>query len=237
MAATKQEQVYALLRERILDGEYGPGYRLVIDRIAAAAGVSALPVREAVRRLEAEGLVVFRPNSGAQVSPADPALWEETMTVLAVLEGYATAAAAPALAAGALEALGRETDAMAACLESFDALGFADANRRFHHVLHEACGNAALLDLLRSTERRLDALRRTVFTRIPYRGSDSIAEHRRLIALLRAGADAGEIERAAREHKLATVAAFRAWQAAVRAHEADALREPAAGAPVVPRSA
>src|SRR5881397_1877240 len=96
-AATKQERVYQVLRKRILDGTYGPGYRVVIDALAEEFEVSALPVREAIRRLEAEGLVIFRPNAGAQDTPADPGLFYERMAVLAVLEGYATALAAPRL--------------------------------------------------------------------------------------------------------------------------------------------
>ena len=71
-APTKQQQVYEVLRERILSGAYGPGFRVVIDQVAAEFAVSALPVREAIRRLEAEGLIVYRPNAGAQVAPAEP---------------------------------------------------------------------------------------------------------------------------------------------------------------------
>ena len=67
--ATKQQRVYETIRERILSGTYGPGYRVVIDGLATELGVSALPVREAIRRLEAEGLIVYRPNVGAQVAP------------------------------------------------------------------------------------------------------------------------------------------------------------------------
>ena len=73
--------MYRTIRERILSGDYGPGYRVVIDALAAELGVSALPVREAIRRLEAEGLVVFRPNAGAHVAPADPGVFDEEMTV------------------------------------------------------------------------------------------------------------------------------------------------------------
>ena len=69
---TKQERVYKEVRERILAGTYVPGFRIVIDALAEEFGVSALPVREAIRRLEAEGLVIFRPNVGAQVAPAEP---------------------------------------------------------------------------------------------------------------------------------------------------------------------
>ena len=106
---TKQERVYQAIRERILSGAYGPGYRVVIDALAEEFEVSGLPVREAIRRLEAEGLVIYRPNAGAQVAPADPALFDEEMTVLAVLEGYATALAAPAWMRRRSPGFGRST--------------------------------------------------------------------------------------------------------------------------------
>jgi DNA-binding GntR family transcriptional regulator len=229
----KQERVYSVIRERILEGVYGPGYRLVIDRIADEFGVSALPVREAVRRLEAEGLVVFRPNAGAQVTPADPSLYEENMTVLAVLEGYATAQAAPLMTAEQIEKLDSETDTMVSCMESLDVLGFSRANQRFHRVIHEACGNPPLLELMRNTERRLDAIRRTVFTHIPYRGLSSIEDHREIVALIRAGAPPAKIEAAARVHKLRTVDAFRDWLDRHAGDEAPAplTLAPAAGPP------
>ncbi|MHB1837943.1 MAG: GntR family transcriptional regulator [Solirubrobacteraceae bacterium] len=209
----KQERVYGLIRDRILSGAYGPGFRLVIDRIAAELGVSALPVREAVRRLEAEGLVVFRPNAGAQVTPADPSLYEESMVVVAVLEGFATAQAAVLAADELLPKLRAETDEMVRCMENLDVLGFGRANARFHRHIYEACGNPPLFDLLDGIGRRLDAIRRTVFTHIPYRGRSSIEDHRRLIELLERRAPAAEIETAARAHKLRTVEAFREWLA------------------------
>jgi DNA-binding GntR family transcriptional regulator len=208
---SKQERVYSVIRERILDGQYGPGYRLVIDRIAEELAVSALPVREAVRRLEAEGLVVFRANAGAQVTPADPTLYEENMTVLALLEGYATARAVELAGDSLVEQLEAETDLMSQCIEHLDVLGFSRANQRFHAVFYAACDNPPLVDLLESTGRRLDAIRRTVFTHIPYRGTSSIADHREMIKLIRSHAPSPEIEAAARAHKLATVEAFRKW--------------------------
>ena len=86
-ALTKQERIYGAIRERILSGAYGPGYRLVIDQLAAEFGVSALPVREAIRRLEAEGLAIYRPNAGAQRRPGRPRRVRRRDDVLAVLEG------------------------------------------------------------------------------------------------------------------------------------------------------
>jgi DNA-binding GntR family transcriptional regulator len=210
---TKQERVYRVVRERILSGAYGPGYRVVIDALAAEFGVSALPVREAIRRLEAEGLVIFRPNAGAHVAPADPGLFDEEMTVLAVLEGYATALAAGNLTKADIKRLTALTDAMVEAIERLDPLSFGKLNQDFHAIIYERCPNAALVDLLRDVARRLDAIRRTVFVQIPYRGAESVAEHRRLIALLSEGAPTSQIEAAAREHKLNTVASFREWQA------------------------
>jgi len=219
----KQERVYGLLRERILSGAYGPGFRLVIDRIAAEMGVSALPVREAVRRLEAEGLVVFRANAGAQVTPADPSLYEESMVVLAVLEGFATAQAAALAADALLPKLRAETEEMVRCMESLDVLGFGRANASFHRHIYESCGNPPLRELLDGIGRRLDAIRRTVFTHIPYRGLSSIEDHRQMIELIERRAPAAEIEAAARSHKLRTVQAFREWLATHAAGgEADA---------------
>lgn len=208
---TKQQRLYDALRERILSGSYGPGYRVVIDAIAAEFGVSALPVREAIRKLEAEGLVVYRPNAGAQVAPADPILFEESMTMLAVLEGYATALSAPGLESEDLDALDEITDGMVAAMERMDSLAFGKRNREFHARIYEHCPNASLVAMISDVDRRLDAIRRTVFVHIPYRGASSVAEHRELVGLLRAGAPADRIETVARQHKLNTVRSFRSW--------------------------
>ncbi len=209
---TKQERVYRAIRERILRGTYGPGYRVVIDSLAEEFAVSALPVREAIRRLEAEGLVVYRPNAGAQVAPADPGLFEQEMSVLAVLEGYATALAAPNLSQEDIAALTEINDKMVQAMERLDSLGFGRLNQDFHTLIPERCPNAPLVGMLRDGARRLDAIRRTVFIQIPYRGSASVAEHRELIDLIAGGASAAEVESAAREHKLHTVRSFREWQ-------------------------
>lgn len=209
---TKQERVYREIRERILSGAYGPGFRVVIDALAEEFEVSALPVREAIRRLEAEGLVIYRPNAGAQVAPAEPGVFDEEMTVLAILEGYATALAAPELSAADLEQLTTYNDHMVQAMQRMDSLTFGRLNQEFHALIHERCPNAALVAMLHDVARRLDAIRRTVFIQIPYRGAESVSEHRELLELLSSGAPAAEIEAAARSHKLHTVESFRAWQ-------------------------
>lgn len=212
MPQTKQQQLYDSLRERILSGAYGPGFRIVIDQVAAEFGVSALPVREAIRRLEAEGLVIYRANAGPQVAPADPEAFEANMTVLALLEGYATALAAPELTDQDMATLVTRTNEMAAAMEQMDSVAFGKRNREFHEVFYARCPNESLIGMLRDIGRRLDAIRTTVFVNIPYRGSSSVQEHHELIALIRSHAPDAEVERAAREHKLRTVESFREWQ-------------------------
>jgi DNA-binding GntR family transcriptional regulator len=209
---TKQERVYQAIRERILSGAYGPGYRVVIDALAEEFEISALPVREAIRRLEAEGLVVYRPNAGAQVAPADPSAFDDEMTVLALLEGYATALAAPTLGKAGIKRLRDVNAQMVAAAEQLDSLEFGRLNQEFHAVIYEHCGNPVLITMLRDSARRLDAIRRTVFVQIPYRGSQSVSEHNELIDLIESGATANKIEAKAREHKLHTVTSFQAWR-------------------------
>jgi DNA-binding GntR family transcriptional regulator len=208
---TKQERAYRAIRERILDGSYGPGYRIVIDSLADELSISALPVREAIRRLEAEGLVVYRANAGAQVAPAEPGVFEEEATVLALLEGYATALAAPHLDEADIQRLRDVNASMVEAMEELDPLRFGRLNHEFHALINDHCPNAALLEMLRELARRLDAKRRTVFVHIPYRGKTSVAEHDELIELLARRAPAAEVEAAARNHKLNTVQSFRAW--------------------------
>ncbi|WP_390623937.1 FCD domain-containing protein [Fodinicola feengrottensis] len=187
--------MYDELRKRILAGTYGPGFRLVIDGIASELGVSAVPAREAIRRLEAEGLVIFEPQVGARVSPVDPGQFTEELSVLAVLEGYATVLAAPLVRAQDLRRLLREINArMVDCLDRMDSLTFGALNREFHAAIYARCPSPYLVELIEATTARLDRIRRTVFLQIPYRGKASIAEHDGLIDLMSTGAGPAAIE-------------------------------------------
>jgi DNA-binding GntR family transcriptional regulator len=168
-----------------------------------------MPVREAIRRLEAEGWVVHHRHQGAQVAPVNGDAWIDAMTMLAVLEGYATALSAPHSDAAGLRALREINDDMDAAIGRLDLEAVSDANRRFHTGIYERCPNGHLQEKLATTQERLDTLRATIFTVVPSRGNVSRAEHERLLTLVERGCDPLEIELAAREHKLHTVAAYR----------------------------
>ena len=202
----KQERTYEILRDRIHTGVYAPMARLNIDALARELGVSPIPVREALRRLEAQGWVQFRPNAGAIVSPVDDTSWEQAMVALAILEGAATAAAQRHLRTTDFTRLRK----IAAEMESQDnPVRFGKLNRRLHEAIVARCGNTWLLDLLQQTHDRLDRARSTMFPYLPDRAAEAAREHARLIELLEGG-DPDEVERYARWHKLQTVEAYRA---------------------------
>lgn len=204
---SKSEIIYDELRSGILSGRYTPGYRLVLKTVADSFGVSSVPVREAVRRLEAEGLVEFTRNVGARVSEIDVYSYSDSMNVLAYLEGAATALAAQHATDEQLaeaEALNMEMKA-AAEGDTYDPVAYAARNAKFHQVLCRSCPNAHLLALLETETERVEFLRRGEFRFNPTRSRRSVAQHEELIRLIRAGADPLEIERVARDHKISAL--------------------------------
>lgn len=188
--------------------------RLNIDGLARELGVSPIPVREALRRLEAEGWVRFQPNIGAIVSPVDSTAWEQEMTALAILEGAASADAAGYLRPSDFVRLRKLSAEMEDVANRGDPIRFGRLNKRLHATIVARCANSYLVELIEQTHRRLDRIRSTMFAYLPERSMQALTEHERLITLLEAG-DAQQIERYARWHKLQTVQAYRA------SHQAD----------------
>ena len=205
----KQERTYTVLRDRIHSGAFAPRARLNIDGLARELGVSAIPVREALRRLEAEGWVKFQPNVGAIVAPVDATAWEQQMVAVAILEGAATADAAAHLRPADMTKIRKLAAEMEQVAADGDLGKFSRLNRRLHAAIIGRCANSYLLELLDQTNQRLDRVRDTIFSYLPERSKAAVGEHVRLIELLEGG-DPDEIERYARWHKLQTVEAYRA---------------------------
>ena len=205
----KQERTYTVLRDRIHSGAYQPEARLIIDALARELGVSTIPVREALRRLEAEGWVRFQPNVGAIVAPVDATTWEQEMVAVAILEGAATADAAAHVRAADLSRLREIAADMELVAAAGDPIRFSTLNRQLHAAIVARCGNAYLLELLEQTYSRLDRIRATMFAYLPQRSTAALGEHAHLIDLLESG-DQAAVEQYARWHKLQTVEAYRA---------------------------
>lgn len=217
---SKADFAYRTIQQRIVDGEYEPGQRLILDKIARELSISPLPVREAVRRLEAEGYVLFQRNVGAMVNSIDEQQYTDAMQVLAVLEGVATAESAPMLTESDLARARELNERMRELLSDPNPLGFTQLNREFHEALCLRCPNTHLRAMVEREWSRLDMIRRTTFSLVPGRAEDSVVEHDRLLRLIAAEASREEIERTARAHKLATLTAFQ--------HRTEHPREPEA---------
>ncbi|MBB3608589.1 GntR family transcriptional regulator [Rhizobium sp. BK602] len=139
---TIASRISRVLAERIIRGEIAPDARLRQDHIAEEFGVSHVPVREAFRRLEAQGLAISVPRRGVRVASFDLKEVREVAEMRAALEGLALKHAAqhltPAILDAAEEAT-REGDAAA------DVRAWEEANRRFHRLILAPCDMARLL--------------------------------------------------------------------------------------------
>lgn len=203
----KSQQAYNYLRERITSGAFGPGYRLVLGQIAMELGFSTVPVREAIRMLEAEGVVTFVHNVGAQVTMLNSDVYHETMETLSLVEGFATAKSAPHLTASELSEAREINAKMRELTESpqLNAAEFTKLNQQFHTVLFQHCDNSHVSDLVRRGWHRLETMRESSFSYVPGRTTESVAEHEALIALIESGASEAEVETQARQHRLNTM--------------------------------
>ncbi|GAA1139408.1 GntR family transcriptional regulator [Nesterenkonia lutea] len=206
---SKSERTYDWIRERIIGREFNPGYRLVLGAIAKELGISVVPVREAVRRLEAEGLVEFERNVGARVAMVNRVEYIDTMQTLGVLEGAATALALPQMSEADLAQAQSINDQMRAMLENFDPVVFTSLNEKFHRALFQRCPNPHIAELADRGWNRMAGLRSSTFSFVPDRAPRSVQEHDEILQLIRARAEPLEIEMAVRRHKWRTVEAYR----------------------------
>jgi DNA-binding GntR family transcriptional regulator len=211
--SSKQEQVYDVLRRRILDGSYPPGYRLVIDTIGQELNVSPMPVREAIRRLEAEHWVAYQRHAGARVAPRDAESWAEAIETLGLLEGFVTARAAPFVTEDDLTRLRAIDEEMLEDVDAMDVLALTEHNEAFHRIIWDRCPNRILRREVEQAAERLNAMRSTIYFPMAGRGRSSIEEHEELIAMLSGPVAADELERFARQHRLKTISADRRSEA------------------------
>src|SRR5712691_8996387 len=189
---TLWQRVYDHLREEILAGHLKPGAELAEVPLSEQLGVSRGPLREAIGRLAAEGLVTVRPRRGAVVRSLSKEEFLELYQVREALEMMAVRLAVPRLAADDFATLQGLIETMAKHAERDEVAEFFEANVAFHGHLFAASGNGRLQELYRQLLGQIGRYRLRSLT---LRGNlqRSVAEH---AAILRA-AKRGEVERAA----------------------------------------
>jgi DNA-binding GntR family transcriptional regulator len=199
MAVTRsvlRDQVKDVIVERILDGTYAPGERIVEMRVAEELGVSQAPVREALRELELLRLVVSEPFRGARVREVTTEELAEIYPVRAALEEVAARAAAPRLK-GAVALLEAELTGMRAAARTRDVHEFVVHDVAFHRKIVDASGNRTLQELWGSLHVDL----RTTITLVR-RAEDlgAVAESHVVVLEALAAGDAERSARTLREH-------------------------------------
>jgi len=187
---TKADIVYDELRERILSGQLRPGDRVPISRVARELGVSDIPAREGVKRLEADGLLEFATHKGAVVPRMGRHEIEELFAIRAELEALAVRRAAAEITAEQLAELRRILDAMAEAEASGDIAAYGRLNREFHLSAYAAQSFAKLRSMIGSLWDSTDWCRR-IFSTDTESLRASSAEHEAIYdALVRGDGDA-----------------------------------------------
>jgi len=138
-------RITSILGQRIVSGQLPPGERLRQDRIAAEFGASHVPVREAFRRLEAQGLASGEPRRGVRVAALSPAMVLEVTEMRAALEALALRHAIARMPQSAIESA---RAAISEAEASDDMAILEQANRRFHRALLEPCGMPRLMSTI-----------------------------------------------------------------------------------------
>ncbi len=185
---TAPERAGAALRAAILEGELLPGQRVNQEAWAARAGVSPIPVREALRALAGEGLVTYRPRRGYVVTELDLADLEEVYRLRRSLEAEALRRGVPLAGESDLAALAAAADE---CRTAPDTPARLEANRRFHELLHGLAGSRPLLRLIGLLWDSTEAYR-ALYYALPGEAAEADRAH---AAILAAVAD-GDAERA-----------------------------------------
>jgi len=197
-AGSAAQRAYDFAKWAILNNVYAAGDVITEGGLAHEIGVSRTPVREALLRLEVEGLVRLYPKKGAVVSSFSPQEAEDVLEARVLVENF-TASRSFANRATLMPDLERVHLEMKRRRRDRDTAGFTDRDRVFHELIVDAAGNAVLSEIYRTLRER-----QTLFTSALIRGranrmDECLAEHERIIEVLR-GDDEAEFLMAVNEH-------------------------------------
>lgn len=193
---TAQEAVLRELRSDIVHGLLAPGSQVVQESLAQRYGVSRVPLREALKILEGEGLVTYHPHRGYFVMELSAEDLLEVYRLRSILEAEALRAAVPALTDDDLTRLGELLAAVEAASGQADLTSLTLANRAFHFAIFERSGRPRLVRLLQQLWDATDVYR-AIYFRSESNRARIEEEHRQILAAL----DARDAEAAVAAHE------------------------------------
>lgn len=175
-----RELVFEALRDAIIRGILKPGERLMEVQLAEELGVSRTPVREAIRKLELEDLVVMIPRKGAYVSGISLKDIADVFEVRAAVEALAAGLAAERITAEELEELERILVKKAEIIEANDLDRLVEIDILFHECLYQASRNAKLVQIINNLSEQIHRFRSTSLAS-PGRMKEALEEHRKIV--------------------------------------------------------
>lgn len=189
---------YQKIKEAILTFQFLPGQNLVEGELATQLGISKTPVRDALMRLEKEGLVSRQPYKGTFVSEINNQDMVNIFEIRVVLEGLAVRLATKALTEDDLAEMEVLIERHEAALQEQDYVKASHINAEFHGIILEKCSNQRLREMLHNLDDHLKRYRLLSIVQ-GVRVDKSVPEHRNILALLRSG-DPEKAEEGMKEH-------------------------------------
>lgn len=150
-----RDVVFNTLREAILKGELAPGERLMEIQLAERLGVSRTPIREAIRKLELEGLVLMIPRKGAEVAKISEKSLRDVLEVRRSLEELAIELACQRMSEEEVQKLTETQKAFAEAIDSGDAMRIAETDEAYHNIIYQGTGNVRLVQILNNLREQM----------------------------------------------------------------------------------
>lgn len=150
-----RDVVFNTLRQAILRGELKPGERLMEIQLANKLGVSRTPIREAIRKLELEGLVLMIPRKGAEVADISEKSLRDVLEVRRALEELAGSLACERIRPEQIEQMRQAEQVFTDTLKTGDVTEIAEADEKFHDIIFLATGNQKLISMLNNLREQM----------------------------------------------------------------------------------
>ena len=218
LTRSASEGAVEIIRDAILDGRLAPGERLKEGRLAEDLRISRTPVREAIRALQAEGLIEFTSYQGASVRAYDADDLDDMYRLRALLEGYAAACAADRITSEDLRALTESCDRLSALGPNADVKELGAENLVFHNTILTAAGSERLTGFLRSVIE-VPLVYKSYIWFSPNQKMASEHAHREIVEAL-AARDGAAADRLMKSHIHAARSTLLAHLKALRANDA-----------------
>ena len=193
-----RDVVFNTLRHAILKGELEPGERLMEIALAQKLGVSRTPIREAIRKLELEGLVVMVPRKGAEVADITEKDLRDVLEVRKALEELSIELAMRNMTEKNFGELEAANDTFAKNLEGDDLIKIAESDVAFHEIIYMATGNNRLIQMINNLREQMYRYR-LEYIKDKSSHERLVAEHNRIMAAMKSG-DISEAKAAIRLH-------------------------------------